>query len=167
MSFQEVMDRVPAVAGMIDEMNEIIPGVPATEKNLKSLLEEIIEQCESDDFDKGYEVKGAKADPACEFSLYTHFDDDQEGDRELVVYIQDAVTRTERGQEMRYNIEHKMFPLTPDGLLKGIVYAKKSLKRYREEGPCPDCMEPHNKKLKLEGFHKCLGCTMKRAIGIE
>ena len=33
------MDRVPAVVAMIDEMNEIIPGVPATEKNLKTLLE--------------------------------------------------------------------------------------------------------------------------------
>ena len=157
MSLQEVIDRVPAVAAMVDEMNEIIPGVPATEKNLKSLLEELVDRCESEPCDPTYMVRSANAMPMCEFTIYSHRDpDDTSSAPQLVVYLRDV----------RAYITHKGFPVTPDGLLKGIVWAKKSLKRYREEGPCTDCGPPY-KKLKLEGFPKCFDCTIKKAVDLE
>jgi len=166
MSLQEVMDRVPAVAGMIDEMNEIIPGVPATEKNLKTLLGELIDVCEEEEnYDQTFELHPKAEHASCDFTLFEHHEGDREGDRVLVVYLKAPVTTLESGQKIREHIEHKSFELTPDGLLKGIVWAKQSLKRYREEGPCPDCR--FTKRVKLEGFPSCFRCTLNKAVDIQ
>ena len=153
------MDRVPAVAGMIDEMNEIIPGVPATEKNLKTLLGELMDHWEAEEnFDQTYEVHGDDTYPSCDFELVTH-DNDR---RELLVNLINS--RPLGGR--REVVENKFFPLTPDGLLKGIVWAKKSMKRYIAEGPCPDCERPNHKRLKVEGFPSCFKCTIHKAFNI-
>ena len=41
-ALQDILAREPGLATRIDEMTELIPGVPASKENLKTLLEHII-----------------------------------------------------------------------------------------------------------------------------
>ena len=53
-TLQGVLAYVPAER--IDEMNEllwVVPGVPASEKNLKNMLRELVEYCEANAYGQG------------------------------------------------------------------------------------------------------------------
>ena len=146
---------MPAVAAMVDEMNEIIPGVPATEKNLKSLLEELVDRCESEECDPTYMVRSANAMPTCEFTIYSHRDpDDTSSAPQLVVYLRDV----------REYIAHKVFPVTPDGLRELIAWVKAVAKDLKERGVCPKC--PGQATIRLPTADYCARCSLKLALGL-
>jgi len=159
-TLQEVLQHVPMER--IDQMNEIIPGVAANEKNLNTLFNELIGECLANEYDQSWNFEVKKEHPSCQFTILENEDDE----RELVIYLEAPVQILENGQKFRYNIDHKTFSCCPHGLLKGIIWAKQSMKRYREEGPCPECEGPNTKKLKIEGFGACFGCVMKKALDL-
>ena len=64
----------------------------------------------------------------------------------------------------RDEITYKCFPATEDGLLRAIVFLKKSIHKFRTEGTCDTC-EPLTKRLKADGMPKCEDCMMTEAIG--
>ena len=83
-----------------------------------------------------------------------------------------------KAQEVRYAhgvykdrpcVCNAFFKCTEEGLLEGLIYAKNSRKRYREEGPCPDCVSSDEtrlprKKLKAMGMPKCAECMLTAIV---
>ena len=61
---------------------------------------------------------------------------------------------------------------TGEGLLQCLLFARRSLKRYRDEGPCPACRSSNTagypvQKLKAIGMPRCEKCMFKAVIGMS
>jgi len=157
-SLQDVLAAVPAA--LIDAHNQLIPGVQASPENLNTLLEHIKKEkhvaleTEVKRPSIGLCAKGNK--------LFAAVKGPEEiwhpgGDPSIKAYHTPVVARG-------------TFKCSADGLLQAICWAKKGLKRLRDEGVCPDCMNRYahpRKKLKAEGMPKCCECLLKAAVGLE
>ena len=152
-SLQDILATEPALVAKIDSMTELIPGVPASKENLKTLLEyvvktSVIEMKDIDNVIIKIVVNGRRRK------------------RELLVSVQkEGQVWSDRTQ--RSCIWCDSFECTEDGILKALITAKQNRKRYREEGPCPDCDfpgEPLRKRLKAKGMPKCEKCMLRAIV---
>ena len=154
-ALQDILAMEPGLATRIDEMTELIPGVPGSQANLKTLLEYVV-----------------KTDVIAIKDIDNIVIDIVVGERrrkkELIVSVlQKGPPR--RGDLQRSYVWCESFECTEDGLLKALITAKQNRKRYREEGPCPDCDspggdEPLRKKLKAKGMPKCEECMLRAVV---
>ena len=139
------------VVAEVHSYNELIPGVPANHKTLHTLLQFLK--------DNPRRILGPQTEPFVE--LYTV-------DRRLAVLIMNPLAEYPGGE--RQDLARNYFALDEQGLHKAIVWTKYSLKRYREEGPCPDCCnnpgERPRKRLRAENMPKCEECILKAAVGV-
>ena len=157
---QDILATEPGLAAKIDAMTELIPGVPASKENLKTLLEQLVKD--------GRFESGGSHDISIVFYVIKN-----RKKKELIVKLLGKGERI-RTADLEYNqrpcVCHKVFKCTEEGLLEGLLYAKQSKKRYREEGPCPDCnrtdeTQPLRKRLKAMGMPKCETCMLKAIVG--
>ena len=158
-SLQDVLAAVPAAR--IDAHNEIIPGVQASPQNLNTLLDYIKKE-------DHVELEMGKNYPSIGLCL-------PKGKKLFAAVKGHEEAWRPRDNDNRYLhdvpvIARETFKPTTDGLLEAICWAKKGLKRLREEGTCPDCQNKQHqyprKKLKAEGMPKCCGCMPKAAVGL-
>ena len=192
-TLQDILAREPGLATRIDTMTELIAGVPASKENLKTLLKHLMKKGETTlegtdqtgillivakqrkkkeiivrVLGKAEVMRGAHASGST-------------SRRQLTRTTSSASTPedTRRGPggggpgagdfNSRPCVCSEVFPCTEDGLLQGLLYAKQNRKRYREEGPCPDCVRSDEslrpvKKLKAQGMPKCEACMFKAIV---
>ena len=154
-SLQEIFAKEPGLAAKIDAMTELLPGVPASQTNLKTLLEYVVKT----------DVIAIKVIDNIMIDIVVG---ERRRKKELIVsVIQKAPPR--RGDQEWSHVWCDRFECTEDGLLKALITAKQNRKRYREEGPCPDCdspggSAPPRKKLKAKGMPKCEECMIKAIV---
>ena len=158
-SLQDILAHKAGMANMIDQMTELIPGVPASKENLKTLLEHLMKQ---GSFDLGGTDETRVLLLVAKCRKKTRIEVQLLGKAEVV--------RWEHGvYNQRPCVCIQLFECTEDGLLEALLYAKQNRKRYREEGPCPDCVRsdeshPPKKKLKAKGMPKCEACMLKAIV---
>ena len=158
-ALQDILAREPGLATRIDEMTELIPGVPASKENLKTLLAHVMKEghCDLEGADQtSILIIVAKHKKKKEFMV-------------KVLGKAEKVRRADLEFNQRPCVCAEVFQCTEDGLLEGLLYAKQNRKRYREEGPCPDCVRSHEshppkKKLKAKGMPKCEACMLKAIV---
>ena len=158
-SLHDIFATEPGLSAKIDAMTELIPGVPASKQNLKTLLKHLMK--------RGHFDLGGNDDTSIEFHVAN-----LKKKKDFMVKVlgkAEVVRRRDFEFNERPCVCGEVFPCTEEGLLEGLLYAKQNRKRYREEGPCPDCdrrsheSHPPKKKLKAKGMPKCEDC-MFRAI---
>ena len=158
-SLQDLLATEPGLAARIDAMTELIPQVPASKANLKTLLEQLIK-------DGGFHSGGSD-----DISIVFYVIKSRKR-KELIVELLGKAERI-RTADFEYNQRPSVcmgvFQCNEEGLLAGLLYAKRCKKRYREEGPCPDCnrtdeTQPLSKKLKAMGMPKCEACMFKAIV---
>jgi hypothetical protein len=167
-TLQEVLARVPAVEGMIDEMNELIPGVPADPRNMKTLLQHLERNGGLFTFNRGDNQP----------RINMNINKDNKKSKFIVVqlwgpvemWVINSTDGGRRNNPQRPLIEGERFDCTEDGLLKAIITAKKLLGKLRTEGTCPDCRnaagELPSKRLKADNMPKCWDCMIRGAMGV-
>jgi hypothetical protein len=159
-SLQDVLAGVPAAR--IDAWNELIPGVQASPQNLSTLLGHIKKAKHIELDVPGNQPSIGLCLPKSKSKLFAAVKGPEEAWR----------PRSDPTLEVRETpvVARDTFEPTADGLLEAICWAKKGLKRLREEGTCPDCQSKPNqyprKKLKAEGMPKCCECMLKAAVGL-
>ena len=167
-SLQTVLAAVPALVEQIDGMTELVSGVPASEEHLRTLWQHV------------NRVK--RATPAVQFDsadgMRVSIDtiSKRKGEyQDLRVIVQgkpENCRRDDRTHQFRPYICDETKKNTGEGLLQCLLFARQSLKRYRDEGPCPACMSGSDaavafpvKKLKAIGMPRCEDCMMAVVIG--
>ena len=160
-SLQDILAKEPGLAAKIDAMTELLPGVPASKENLKTLLEHLMKE-------------GSFASDTDETSktsilfLVQQYRGKKEFEAQVLGKVE--VVRSANGVYDRQPcVCSKVFKCTEEGFLDALLYAKQNRKRYREEGPCPDCVRSHEshppkKKLKAKGMPKCEECMFKAIV---
>ena len=156
-TLQDVLAAVPAAA--IDEMTELIPGVPSNEQNLKQLLEFIGEDC--------VQIGNDPDKP----TINLHTVDYEEEGKNIFMNLHSPGIDPVPG--VRYDpasgrrlLPSRMFSCSSSGLMQAISTGKRDLKRYRDEGPCTGCETPRSKKMKLEGMPYCGSCMLEKALSV-
>ena len=159
LTIQDVI-RYPLVSQTINEMNELIPGVPVTKENLQTLFDNYENVFMGHRHgDRGMRVRSFR-------------------DKKLICVEIDApvtdsvVNAPVTGpRNLVLGLARKEFPNTPDGFFQALMWTKDILKRYREDGPCPDCVrdertdrQPPRKKMKLANMPKCGACMYKAIV---
>ena len=142
------------VQNVAESFLELTPGVPANQRNLKTLLAKVLDHnwlWMSNEMFVMITKERSKKKPELLAKLFGQKKTPPEAtffeynDRDLIV--------------------QDMFPATEDGLLQAIVFLKKSIHKYRSEGTCEAC-EPPTKRLKADGMPKCEDCMLSAAMGI-
>jgi hypothetical protein len=123
---------------IIVSMNELLPGVQATDKLLSEMLDDL--EC------SGYQFKIGELKFRLEGNLY----------------------RNECRICIHHSMEHillvnKSFERTGKGLLEAIEECRKVAKRYREDGLC----ECPRKRLKVSQQSHCAVCLIAKTVGGE
>ena len=142
------------IQSLTNSFLELAPGVPATPRNLKTLLSWVLMEGEWRNVSNEMAVEIHKAGPKKKPAIYALVD----GPEREVTYP-GGIFRT------RDRIIDKTFPGTEDGLLEAIVFLKKSIRKYRTEGTCDAC-PPSGKRLKADGLPECEYCTLTKALGV-
>ena len=156
-TLQDVLGAVPAVATTIDEMTELIPGVPSNKQNLVKLLEYLMK-------DKGVTLMGDRTKPHILIEAGLELDSDGEEEEQRMTINMQLNDSWVDGE--RVLLDHWRFSCCIYGLAKAISTGKHALKRFRDEGPCNGCGTPKRKKLKLEGMPYCGRCMFEKALGV-
>ena len=172
-SLGQVLAQEPAVAGIINGMTELLPGVAANEENAKVLLDAItmnpndsIALLSSPEPSVGYSVR---IRPYMLKKKYMMTATVMGPSEEWTIHLPER----EYPQRNRAAVFEKDFPGTTDGMLDMLREVKTVLHRYRVHGPCPKCRrdttlesrEPPVKRIKLQGFPYCLECSLKEICG--
>ena len=160
-SLQEIFAKEPGLAAKIDAMTELLPGVPASKENLKTLLEHVM---------KGGSFVSDTDETSKTSILFLM--QQYRGKKQIEVQVlgKAEVVRWAHGvYDQRPCVCNEVFKCTEEGLLEGLLYAKQNAERYREEGPCPDCdrsdeTQPPSKKLKAMGLPKCEICMFEATV---
>ncbi len=146
------------IQSLTNSFLELTPGTSATPANLKTLLE-WINRRSSESMD-GWSKKSAE--------MAVRINKCGSNNKPELYVALDGPERTTApengGWTTRDEITYKYFPATEDGLLRAIVFLKKSIHKFRTEGMCDTC-EPPTKRLKADGMPKCEDCMMTEAIG--
>ena len=158
-SLQDILAHELGIANMMDQMSELIPGVPASKANLTTLLKYVVKahhlrMTDSDDFSIEIVVNTYRKKKELLVSLH--------GKPEVWRHSLNVAC------DQRPCVWSDWFECNEDGLLKALIHVKQNRKRYREEGPCPDCdrsdeTESSRKRLKAKCVKKCES-HMLRAI---
>ena len=80
--------------------------------------------------------------------------------------------RDDRTYQLRSHICEETHKNTSEGLLQCLLFARQSLKRYRDEGPCPDCRSAKLagtpvQKLRAIGMPCCEKCMFSAVVASE
>ena len=136
------------VQNVAESFLELTPGVPANQRNLKTLLAKVL--------DRNWLWMSNEM-----FAMIT-----KEGSKKKPMLLAKLCGKTPNSfWSSDDRLVEDMFPATEDGLLKAIVFLKRSIHKYRSEGTCEAC-EPPNKRLKADGMPKCEDCMLSAAMGI-
>jgi len=163
-SLQDVLAAVPAVAEQIDGMTELTPGVPASEESLRTLWTHVNRVVLFDSVDT--DGTRVNINTTCR----------RKGTpRDMCVMVHGPPENCRRdGQtyQLRPRICDETNKNTSEGLLQCLLFAWRSLKRYRDEEPCPACCTsgvaaPPVKKLKAAGMPSCADCSHTAVIGMS
>ena len=161
-SLQDVLAAVPAVAELVDQMTELLPGCPANEQNLQTLWSHL----------QGVTQKSLEH-PAGDLVVLQLFSKKK------------GVYQIMRAQVMGKPVDCRRrdgsnFPFRPlickethrntgEGLLQCLIFARQVLQRYRAEGACPVCCDTGFaglpvRKLKAAGMPRCADCMLTAVI---
>ena len=155
-SLQDVLGAVPAVGAAIDEMTEIIPGVPSNERTLEELLKGLDEQC--------VRTEESRTDVWYNMFINPDYDEDSDGE-EIEVGRHIELTMFAPKTDANFCRIHKEeYEATPKGLMEAITDGKRVMKRYREDGLCTECATPQRKRLRGAGLPYCSPCVIKKAL---
>jgi len=172
-SFDQILAREPAFAGIIDGMTELLPGVPANEKNVKLLLDAITNHTEntitqiSDSAGYCICLRAFISKKKCRISATL------KGPEEVWTFM--SPSRHRLARHTRAVLLQKTYSSTTVGLLDMLHEIKTTLIRYRLDGPCPKCRRDTNidseappvKRVKLLGFPYCVECSLKEICGFS
>jgi hypothetical protein len=156
-TLQDVFAAVPAIATAIDEMTELIPGVPSNKRTLEELLK---------DLDNEYKVQTEPSPFKVWWEMFTNRDYDEDSDGEQVPgkkHIQLAMYAPKTDTKIN-TIYSGHYDATPKGLMEAITDGKRVMKRYRVDGLCKECETPDRKRLRGEGMPHCASCIIKKAL---
>ena len=162
-SLQALLAAVPALAEQIDGMNELTPGVLASEENLRTLSTYMNRAVFIHIFTDGMLVVLQLSSKRN--GVY----------QDLRVQVQgkpEDCRRDDRTYQLRSHICEETHKNTSEGLLQCLLFARQSLKRYRDEGPCPDCRSAKLagtpvQKLRAIGMPRCERCMFSTVIASE
>ena len=157
-TLQEVLAAVPAVAELVDQMTELLPGCPANEQNLQTLWKHMQKVVSREyPFPDG-----------CLVML--DLDSKKKGVyQDLRVKVLGACVAARRDGQiytfLRPCISGETHKNTGEGLLQGFLFARQVLQRYRAEGACPGCCSADLapvpvRKLKAVGMPRCADCMI-------
>ena len=155
-SLQEVLAAVPAVATLVDEMTELLPGDPASEQNLQTLwtyMQSVVY--------REFVADGMLVVLQLASKRKGVFQD-------LHVQVQGKHVDCRRGDrtfQLRPHICRETHKNTGEGLLQCLLFARQSVQRYRAEGACPGCCSADLapvpvRKLKAVGMPRCADCMI-------
>ena len=159
-SLQEVLAAVPAVAQLVDQMTELLPGCPASEQNLQTLwtyLNQVVyREFASDEMLVVLQLSSKRK------GVY----------QDLHVQVLGKPVDCRRGDQtfhLRPHICKETHKNTGEGLLQCLLFARQSLHRYSAEGACPGCCSAALvglpvRKLKAAGMPRCADCMLKAVI---
>ena len=152
-SLQGVLAAVPAVAELVDQMTELLPGCPASEQNLQTLWKHM----------QNVVPREYPFPDGCLVTLeLVHMK--KNVCQGLVVRVMGpCVAALREGQIYRHSrpcISGETHKNTGAGLLQGLLFARQVLQRYRAEGACPGCcsaaLAPNPvRRLKAAGMPRC------------
>ena len=167
-SLQDVLAAVPAVAEQVDGMTELLPGVPSSKENLNTRWQYI---------NRADGMPFALLDDADGMCVFMEGFSTRKGKyQNLRVIVQgkpENCRRDNRTYLLRPQICSHTDKNTDEGFFECLLFAKRSLKRYREEGPCPACMSSSDeavqpvKKLKAMRMPQCEKCMLKAIVGVH
>ena len=159
-TLQDVLDAVPAVAELVDQMTELLPGVPANEQNLQTLwtyLQGVVyREYASGELLVVLQLASKKKG----VYQYCH------------VQVMGKPVDCRRGDQtfhLRPQICKETHKNTGEGLLQCLIFARQSLHWYSIEGACPGCCNAvfaglPVRKLKAAGMPRCADCMLKAVI---
>ena len=160
-SLQDILATEPGLVAEIASMTELIPGVPGSKQNLKTLLGHLMKR-------GGFDLVGTEDHISIAILVPRY--KKKKAFEVQVLGKAEVVRRADFVFNERPCVCSEVFECTEEGLLEGLLYAKQNRKRYREEGPCPDCdrrsheSHPPKKKLKAMGMPKCENCMLKAIV---
>ena len=144
-TLQHVFGAVPAVATAIDEMTELIPGVPSNKRTLEELLKGL---------DNEYKVQTEPSPFKVWWEMFTDVEYDEDSDGEEVPgkkHIELAMYAPKTDIKL-VTIYNGHYDATPKGLMEAITDGKRVIKRYRVDGLCTECETPDRKRLRGAGL---------------
>jgi hypothetical protein len=157
-SLQDVLAAVPAVAELVDQMTELLPGCPANEPNLQTLwkhMQHVV--CRESPYPDGCRVPLDLVHMKKKVYQELH-----------VKVLGPCVPARRDGQIytfLRPCISGETHKNTGEGLLQGFLCARQVLQRYRAEGACPGCCSTDLaptpvRRLKAAGMPRCADCMI-------
>ena len=160
-SLQDVLAAVPAVAELVDQMTELLPGCPASEQNLQTLWNHL----------QGVVTKELEHPDG--FLVVLQMDSKRKGVYQTM-HVQvmgkpvDCRRRDGSNFPLRPFICKETHRNTGEGLLQCLIFARQSLYRYSIEGACPSCCSGFAglpvRKFKAAGMPRCADCMLKAVI---
>ena len=157
---QDVLAAVPAVAALVDEMTELLPGCPASAQNLETLwtyMQSVVYREFAND----------------EMLVVLQLASKRKGvHQDLHVQVLGKPVdcrRCDRTLHLRPHICKETHKNTGEGLLQCLLFARQSIHRYNAEGACPGCCSaalatPPVRMLKAVGMPRCAGCMLTAVI---
>ena len=163
---------LPEVVAAVDSFNELLPGVPSTPENLQPLLDLLIQKGERGEV-------WALEEPACHVSLYVAIQTlRSKKTSSLRVAVKGPIEpTTDTGfvirDDFRTWITSRSFPVTIDGLVDALAWAKDVATRVRSGDFCPRCRRDGYalrgavpcKKLRARPLPLCEDCALEMALG--
>ena len=161
-TLQDVLAAVPAVAELVDQMTELLPGCPASEQNLQTLWGHL----------QG--VTRKSLDHPDGFLVVLEMFSKKKGVYQTM-HVQvmgkpvDCRRRDGSNFPLRPFICKETHRNTGEGLLQCLIFARQSLHRYSTEGACPGCCNAvfaglPVRKLKAVGMPRCADCMLTAVI---
>ena len=161
-TLQDVLDAVPAVAELVDQMTELLPGCPASEQNLQTLWGHL----------QGVTQKSLEH-PAGFLVVLQMFSKRKGVYQTMHVQVMgkpvDCRRRDGSNFPLRPLICEETHRNTSEGLLQCLLFARQSLHRHSTEGACPRCCDAvvaglPVRKLKAAGMPRCADCMLTAVI---
>jgi hypothetical protein len=153
-TIQEILAAVPSLAAQIDSFNELIPGVPATEKNLATLFE-AMKQKKDITLDVPPNIK-------VDYHVMNYDDDEDE--------FEGSHIRVKMGVRLAANVwfdslEGEMFfNFDIEGFYKALLWTKEAVRSVIRDGICK-CLVPYGfKRRKLANMPLCINCFLTEAV---
>ena len=160
-SLQEVLAAVPAVAELVNEMTELLPGCPASAQNLQTLWGHLQGLTQTN--------VNHSAGHLAVFKMLDKKKGKYQTIRVEVLGKPVDFRRHDGNFRLRPFICEETHPNTPEGLLACLIFARQSLYRYELEGACPSCSSAIGpvRKLKAVGMPRCAPCMLRGVISSE
>ena len=159
-TLQDVLAAVPGVLELVDQMTELLPGVPANEQNLQTLwtyLQGVVYR------------EYASGELLVVLQLASKKKGVYQDCHVQVMGKPVDCRRDHRTCQLRPLICEETHKNTSEGLLQCLLFARQSLHRYSAEGACPGCCSAALvglpvRKLKAVGMPRCADCMIRGVL---